>query len=46
MCYDCSKSQYCYEPAGHVITGDLTIVRDAKLRSLIEKEPLFREQNT
>ena len=45
MYCDCSKSKYCYEPAGHVITGDLTIVRDAKLRGLIEKGPSFREQN-
>ena len=45
MFCDCSTSKYCYEPAGHVITGDLTIVRDAELRSLIEKGPSFREQN-
>ena len=30
MCCDCSTSSYCYEPAGHVVTGDLTIIRDAK----------------
>ena len=36
MCCDCSTSKYCYEPAGHVITGDLTIVKDAES---------FREQN-
>ena len=41
----CSNSSYCYEPAGHVITGDLTIIRDAKLRSLIQKGPNYREQN-
>ena len=45
MCCNCSKSKYCYEPAGHVITGDLRIIRDAKLRSIIEKGPSFREQN-
>ena len=45
MFCDCNTSKYCYEPAGHVITGDLTIVRDAKLRSLIERGPSFREQN-
>ena len=45
MFCDCSTSKYCYEPAGHVITGDLTIVRDAELRSLIEKGQSFREQN-
>ena len=41
----CSDSSYCYEPAGHVITGGLTIIKDAKLRSLIEKGPTYREQN-
>ena len=45
MFCDCSTSKYCYEPARHVITGELTIVRDAKLRSLIEIGPSFREQN-
>jgi hypothetical protein len=39
----------CYEPAGHVVTGDLTIIRDAKLRSLytyvVMKGPSYREQN-
>ena len=39
MCCDCSTSTYCYEPAGHVVTGDLTIIRDAKLRSLVRKGP-------
>ena len=38
-------SKYCYEPAGHVVTGDLTIIRDAKLRSLVMKGPSYREQN-
>ena len=45
MCCDCSTSTYCYEPAGHVVTGDLTIIRDAKLRSLVRKGPSYREQN-
>ena len=30
---------------GHVVTGDLTIISDAKLRSLIGKGPSYREQN-
>ena len=42
---DCSTCKYCYEPAGHVVTGDLSIIRDAKLRALVEKGPSFREQN-
>ena len=25
MCCDCSTCAYCYEPAGHVVTGDVTI---------------------
>ena len=45
MCCDCSTSSYCYEPAGHVVTGDLTLIRDAKLRSLVRKGPSYREQN-
>ena len=30
---DCSTCKYCYEPAGHVVTGDLSIIRDAALRA-------------
>ena len=37
VCCDCSS----YEPAGHVVTGDLTIIGDAKLM----KGPSYREQN-
>ena len=32
---DCSTSKYCYEPAGHVVIGDLNIIRDVQLRSLL-----------
>ena len=45
MCCDCSTSDFCYEPVGHIVTGDLTIIRDAKLRALIGKGPSYREQN-
>ena len=45
MCCDCSTSEFCYEPVGHIVTGDLTIIRDAKLRALIGKGPSYREQN-
>ena len=34
-----------YEPHGHVITGDLRIVKNRKLRRLLEKGPKYREQN-
>ena len=45
MCCDCHTSKCCYGPAGHVVTGDLNVIRDAKLRALIEKGPSYREQN-
>ena len=30
MCCECSTSKYCYGPAGHVITGDLSITKASK----------------
>ena len=45
MSCDCHTSKYCYSPAGHVVTGDLNIIRDANLRALIQKGPSYREQN-
>ena len=41
----CNRSSYCYEPAGHVVTGDLNIICDSTLRLLIKKGPSCREQN-
>ena len=41
----CSSSEFCYGPAGHVVTGDLRIIKDAKLRELVNKGPSYREQN-
>ena len=34
-----------YESCGHVVTGDLSIIKDVKLRNLISKGPAYREQN-
>ena len=45
MTCSCHESKYKYEPVGHVITGDLSIVKDRKLRELIGKGPSYREQN-
>ena len=42
---DCKSSTFCYKPHGHVITGDLRIVRNRKLRRLLEKGPKYRKQN-
>jgi len=44
MEWNCS-SNYWYEPCGHVVTGDLSIIRDVKQRNLIKKGPMYREQN-
>ena len=41
----CAQSPFLYQPLGHVITGDLRIIPDKKLRNLISKGPNFREQN-
>ena len=43
---DCESSPSRYEPHGHVITGDLRIVKNRNLRRLLEKGPKYREQNT
>ena len=42
---NCGSSDFCYGPVGHVVTGDLSIIRDMKLRQLIAKGPSYREQN-
>ena len=39
----CKESKFCYEPHGHVITGDLRVVENAKLRELVAKGPKYRE---
>ena len=33
---------YCYQPAGHIVTGDLKIITDSRIRSIICKEPEYR----
>ena len=42
---DCQSSTFRNEPYGHVITGDLRIVSNRKLRRLLEKGPKYRQQN-
>ena len=39
----CNESKFCYEPHGHVITGDLRVIENAKLRELVAKRPKYRE---
>ena len=40
---NCKSSAYCYPTHGHVITGDLTIIDNHKLKDLILKGPKYRE---
>ena len=39
----CLGSQFLYAPCGHVVTEDLSIVQNEKLRDLLRKGPKFRE---
>ena len=36
---------FCYEPHGHVITVDLMVIENVKLRELVSKGPKYREPN-
>ena len=40
---ECNTSSHLYQPYGHVITGDLSIIPNSKLRDLIAKDPKYRE---
>ena len=39
----CPGSEFLYAPCGHVVSGDLSIVQNDKLRDLLRKGPKFRE---
>ena len=39
----CKASEFCYNPDGHIITGDLNIVRISKLRDILSKGPKYRK---
>ena len=39
----CKALGFCYNPAGHIITGDLNIVRISKLRDSLSKGHKYRE---
>ena len=36
------KTKYCYQPAGHIVTGDLKIINDSRIRSIIFMGPKHR----
>ena len=39
---DCQKSNYLYPSSGHVITGNLNVIIDARVRNIISKGPKYR----
>ena len=41
----CKESKFCYEPHGHVITGDLRVIENAKLKELVAKRPKYKERD-
>ena len=44
--YTCSESTFCDPHHKHIVTGDLRIVDNPKLRKLLTKEPNYREPKT
>ena len=40
---ECNTSSHLYQPYGHVIIGDLSIIPNFKLRDLIAKGPKYRQ---
>ena len=40
---ECNTSSHLYQPYGHAVTGDLSIIPNSKLRDLIAKGPKYRE---
>ena len=41
MTCNCRSSRFLYAPSGHLIMGNLDIVKNTELRNLINKEPSF-----
>ena len=40
---ECNTSSHLYQPYDHVITGDLSVIPNSKLRDLFAKGPKYRE---
>ena len=38
--WECKESKFCYQPAGHIITGNLKII--SRIRSILSKGPKYR----
>ena len=42
---ECSNSKLCDPDHGHIVTGNLNVITNNKLRSLLTKGPKYRESN-
>ena len=38
---NCNSSNYKYETCGHIVTADLNIIKDVKLKNLIKIGPSY-----
>ena len=45
MSCDCATSPYIYTPVKHIVTGNLNIITNKRVRKLLTKGPAYREQN-
>ena len=45
MTCNCKNSPFIYKPVNHIVSGDLNMIKNDKLRELIKYGPKFREQN-
>jgi len=43
---DCADSEFCDPNHGHILTGDLRVIGNQKLRKLVARGPNFREAKT
>ena len=44
--WDCKDSEFCYQPAGHIVTGNLKIITDSRIRSVFQKDLNIDSQPT
>ena len=35
--WDCKNSKFCYQPAGHIVTGNLKIITDSRIRCYFKR---------
>ena len=40
--WEYKESKFCYQPAGHIVIGNLKIISDSRIRSIISKGPKCR----